>query len=69
MQRSSKSKIKVSSSFIVFINVHHFSINFHKSRLKVLNKRFTLNEIQLIYILIVKGKEVATKGQSYTNYN
>ncbi len=35
----------------------------------MLNKRFTLNEIQLIYILIVKGKEVAMKGQSYTNYN
>ncbi|RGN80254.1 hypothetical protein DXB51_02870 [Bacillus cereus] len=69
MQRSSKSKIKVSSSFIIFINVHHISINFHKSRLKMLNKRFTLNEIQLVYILIVKGKMVGMNRQSYTNYN
>ncbi|PEC53937.1 hypothetical protein COC58_03150 [Bacillus cereus] len=69
MQRSSKSKIEDSSSVIIFINAHHVSINFHESRLKMLNKRFTLNEIQLIFILIVKGKKVGTKRQSYTNYN
>jgi len=35
----------------------------------VLNKRCTLNEIQLIYILIVKVKKVGMKRQGYTNYN
>ncbi|ACK89410.1 hypothetical protein bcere0016_41730 [Bacillus cereus 95/8201] len=57
------------SSFIIFINIHHISINFYKSRWKMLNKRFTLNEIQLVYILIVKAKMVDMKRQSYTNYN
>ncbi|EEL80295.1 hypothetical protein bcere0028_40420 [Bacillus cereus AH1271] len=37
--------------------------------MKVLNKRCMLNEIQLIYILIVKVKKVGMKRQSYTNYN
>ena len=69
LQRSSKSKIKDSSSFIIFINAHHISINLHKSRWKMLNKRFTLNEIQLVYILIVKVKMVDMKRQTYTNYN
>ncbi|ACJ78465.1 conserved hypothetical protein [Bacillus cereus H3081.97] len=41
----------------------------HKSRWKMLNKRFTLNEIQLVYILIVKVKMVDMKRQTYTNYN
>ncbi len=35
----------------------------------MLNKRFTLNEIQLVYISIVKGMTVDTERQSYTNYN
>ncbi len=35
----------------------------------MLNKRFTLNEIQLVYILIVKEKKVDTTRQTYTNYN
>lgn len=35
----------------------------------MLNKRFTLNEIQLVYILIVKGKKADTNRQTYTNYN
>ncbi|AAS43329.1 hypothetical protein BCE_4428 [Bacillus cereus ATCC 10987] len=69
LQRSSRSKIKDSSSCIVFINAHHISINFYKSRWKMLNKRFTLNEIQLVYILIVKVKMVDIKRQTYTNYN
>ncbi|KZD34421.1 hypothetical protein B4082_2715 [Bacillus cereus] len=37
--------------------------------MKMLNKRFTLNEIQLVYSLIVKGKMVGMNRQSYTNYN
>ncbi|KZD66824.1 hypothetical protein B4088_2035 [Bacillus cereus] len=37
--------------------------------MKMLNKRFMLHEIQLVYILIVKGKMVDMKRQSYTNYN
>ncbi|PEW43905.1 hypothetical protein COD05_12540 [Bacillus cereus] len=61
--------MKDSSSSIVFINVHHISINFHESRLKMLNERFTLHEIQLVYISIVKGKIVDMNRQSYTNYN
>ncbi|SCN08585.1 Uncharacterized protein BCINRASA_04942 [Bacillus wiedmannii] len=35
----------------------------------MLNKRFTLNEIQLVYIWIVKAKNVDTNRQTYTNYN
>ncbi|ACO27538.1 Hypothetical protein bcf_21620 [Bacillus cereus F837/76] len=37
--------------------------------MKMLNKRFTLNEIQLVYVWIVKAKMVDMKRQSYTNYN